>query len=157
MRTAEHQQQDLIEILTLCSKGLSVLNSKDFKRALNNLIETHKISNTQHNAFIDYVIDCTLQEWKDNFFTREDFFKANIRGEVVVARNIAIVLIKVHTKITYGELAKHFGFSYKQVVHQIIKKHNDMDVNNKFDAELLERFERLKIKALNFINTLKNI
>lgn len=156
VRTEQHQHQDLIEILSLCSKGLSVLSSKDFKLALNNLIETHQIVNKQNNVFIDYILDCIIKEWDSFHFQKVDFFKSNIRGEIVVARNIAIVLIKMHSKITYGELANYFGLSYKQAVHKIIKKHNDMDVNNKFDAQLLERYERLKIKVLNFINTLKN-
>ncbi len=148
-------QKEIIEILSLCSKGVSILGSKDFKSAISNIITTYEITYDNQNVFIDYIIDCVLEEWRAHKFKREDFFKNHQRGEIIVARNMAIVLIKVHTSISYNAIAKYFGIKYKQMIYKIIKTHEDMDSNNNFDKKLLSKYEILKIKVLGFINELK--
>ncbi len=157
MQESQLEQKDLVEILSLCSKGVSILGSKDFKSAISNIITTHEITYNNQNVFIDFIIDCVLEEWKAFKFKRDDFFKSNQRGEIIVARNMAIVLIKVHTKISYSKTANYFGLENKQSAYNIINKHNNnMDANNSYDAKLLAKYETLKIKVLDFINKLKN-
>ncbi len=155
MDSNQIDQKELVEILSLCSKGVSILGSKDFKSAISNIITTHEITYEHQNIFIDYIIDCVLEEWKPFKFKREDFLKSNQRGEIIVARNIAIVLIKVHTNISYAKVGKYFGLQRKQAVYNIISRHNNMDSSNNFDAKLLSKYETLKVKVLSFINKLK--
>lgn len=156
MRTEETNSKDLSEILHLCSTGASVLGADDFKSALKNVIASREMSIKNKDLFINYIFDCILEEWKEHRFNREDFFKSNQRGEIIVSRNTFVILMRTHVKLSFVEIAKYFGFTQRQRVTEILKKHEDLDKANKLDAKLIERYERLNIKVLTYIHNLKN-
>lgn len=152
-------QKDITEVLSLCSQGISVLGYNDFKVALSRIISSHYVLDQQNEIFIDFILDSVIKEWKDwkeTDWTKEDFLKPNQRGEIILARNIAVVLIKTHTKLTYQEIADFFGIKYKQNIRKLIQDHEEMEESrHRLDVDLLERYDKLNIIIRSYIDTAK--
>lgn len=156
MKVKEQNHQDLIDILTLCSSGISVLGSNDFKLALNNMVVSHGASYIEFNSTIDYLFECVIEEWKEHKWKKEDFLKKNKRGEIVTARNIIIVLMRTRLKMSLPKIIDYFGMAHKQQVSTILSAHKRLNKNHKLESKLLEKYERLNIKILTYIDNLKS-
>ncbi|MEK6884166.1 MAG: hypothetical protein AABY22_31340 [Nanoarchaeota archaeon] len=153
-------QSELIEIFNLLIKGVSSLGATNFKSAINSVILSKELSFQNYNTVIEYILDSIIYEWREHKVTRDQLFLMNQRGEVVIARKIAILLIKYHIDIHDKTIAGFFGFKETKkhglkIIGKMVTWYNSLDKNNKIDIVYIEKHDKLKMQVMKFIDTLK--
>lgn len=148
--------EDIAEILTLFSKGQKVLGSKEkFKDAVSRLIVSSEVTVKNYESLINYILDCVIHEWRKHKIKKEDLLKPNKRGEVMIAKKMAILLVKQQIEIGNEELSRYFGTSTRQTIHKIMQEYSCMNKKYNEHATFIERYERIQVKVLTFIKSLK--
>ncbi len=148
--------EDLSDMIALFSEGKRVLGSKNkFVDAVSRLIISSQVTIKNYESLIAYILDCVIDEWREEKIKKEDLLKSNKRGEVMVAKKMAIILIKKQIDINNEVLSKYFGNATRQSVYLIMQEYSVLDKKIKEHAIFIERYNRLQTKILQFIETLK--
>ena len=138
--------KELVELFENIKKSIKTGRVKHANEALR---KSHK-GDDEDSVITNQIIESTILEWnKSSSFSKKDFYRANIRGEVVKARNLVIVLMKKKTSLSIKSISIHFKVSTR-VIHSAINNFNKLDANNKFDKQVIETHD----KILNRINTI---
>lgn len=97
---------------------------------------------TGNADIIDFVIRTVIDEWK-GAFSKNDFFKQNIRGDIVVARNMIFVLVSKVTGLTPKDISGHMKNISDFTIRNAICNYHKLDRENRFDKIIIERHERV--------------
>jgi chromosomal replication initiation ATPase DnaA len=145
----------LSEFFRNVAKGIKKFGIKSIIYHLQNLNLEEKFKSENIEKIVDFIIDCVIEEWKIHKITKNDLFESNKRGEAAIARKMAIILIRNHTKASDIEVARYFG-KVRQVSFRAMKDFKNLKRHIPDDAKFLEKYERLDAKVKNFINELNN-
>jgi hypothetical protein len=109
-----------------------------------------------HTLIINFTIDSVIKEW-DNKFNRNDLFKRHIRGEIVLARNVAIVVVNKLTLLSPKDLFNYMpnGIGTKSIRRTILE-YRKLDMKNKFDKTIIDRTEKILEIVVSGMNKIKN-
>ena len=83
-----------------------------------------------------------------------DLYEKRKRGDVTIARKVAILVAKKHLKISDEQLSIQFDRS-RQVVYNIFKEFMDMKNISKDEKIFLEKFSNVDKKIVDYIKQLK--
>ena len=154
--TEQNTLEDIAEIIALFSEGERVLGSKKkFKEAVSKLIVSSQVTIKNYEALINYILDCIIHEWRSDKIKKEDLLKSNNRGEPMLAKKMAIILIKQQIDISNHELSKFFGTNTRQTIYDVMKEYSELDKNHPNDSIFIERYDRLQLKISQFIKKIK--
>jgi hypothetical protein len=104
---------------------------------------------TESNALIiDGIVDIVIKEWNGRF-SRDDLFFPNIKGDVVSARNMILVIAKRATDFTPKEISKYFPHVEDYTVRSAIRYYNSLDKGNKYDKIIIDRYQKLLTQIKN--------
>jgi chromosomal replication initiation ATPase DnaA len=143
----------LSEFFRNVAKGIKKFGVKSIISHLQSLNSEDKFKSESIDEIVDYILDCVLEEWKKHRITKNDLFEANKRGEAAIARKMAIILIRNHTKASDIDVANYFG-KVRQVSFRAMKEFKNMKKHIPDDARFLEKYERIDAKVKIFINEL---
>lgn len=122
------------------------------KRAVNLLKQE-----VSHTVVINFVINTVIKEW-DNKYTKDDLFQRHNRGEIVVARNITIVVANKLTHLLPKDLYNYIdipgGIGTKSI-RRTIQEYRDLDSKNKFDKLIIDKAEKIMSIVISEMKKLK--
>jgi chromosomal replication initiation ATPase DnaA len=151
----EEVDKHISNTLRLVSDGVKKFGVKKFNKTLISVIVSNEFENDNFIEKIDTIIKYVLHEFRAFNITKEEIFETKKRGDITVARKMAVILIKSNIDISDKKLAGYFGGRCRQVVYNILDEYRNMDIENKLDAEFIEKYSRLDEKIKKFFSTLK--
>lgn len=90
---------------------------------------------------VDHIIEVVIKFYGD-IYTRQDLFKSNVRGDVIVFRDTIIVLVNRTTFLCKREIADLLNVTY-DTVRRVLWTFSKLDQENKFDKLVIERINKL--------------
>lgn len=159
----QNVQSEINKINNLASKAMRKLGYEEFGNKLKAMVVGNELTEKNYDVYINFILNCVEDEWRGFEIKKEDFFESNKRGEMIVARKMAIILIKEHCSgVSDNKLSGYFGNRCRQVVYGVRKEFEKMSWDNKWDIDFLKKHEKLNKQVLAFIDdfnsskTLKN-
>lgn len=142
------------KLFALVTKALKKIGHSELEYVLKNLVIEGEFEEKKYNILIDFIIDLVVEEWQEHKIKRKDLFQYTKRGEVTIARKLAIILIKENIEdISDQKLSTYFGDRCRQVVYGIMKDYTKMDMKDRFDSAFLEKHKKLSQKVADFIKS----
>ena len=118
------------------------------EKEINKVLVSVRKSITTNKNKIEIVITAVIKEF-DNQFKKTDLFKKDIRGDVVIARNMIFVLIKKTTTLSSKEISSYMENVSQFTINNIMFAYNKLDAGNKFDKKVIDRHEKVLTIILN--------
>ena len=143
------ENREIIEFFKIIYRGIRKHGLRRIVKTLDS-IDIEK-SNPHFNEVVDYIIDIVTLEFECDM---EDLFSFHKRGNITIARKIAVILMKTHLTISDEQTGKYFN-RVRQVVHNIMKEYYALDRTSKIDNNFLEIHDKLDIQVCNYIEKLK--
>lgn len=125
-----------IEALQLVLKGVKKQGPKRFLQNLRSLIITNEFSTDNYDYIIDYILTCVVEEWRAYRIKKKDLLNSAKRGQVTLARKMAIIVIKEQLKIPDRKLSEFFGGRVRQVVYKACNEFKGMRSDSKVKEEI---------------------
>jgi chromosomal replication initiation ATPase DnaA len=145
-----NEARELTNFLTIVQKGIRKHGIKKIVRIIQ-AIDLQE-SNMFYNEIFSYILRLVSDEYN---FTADEILQPKTRGDITIARNMAIILIKKHLNISDELLAKEFD-RVRVVVYKVCAEFKEYDRNDKFYKEFFEVYDRLDEKIAKHIEYLKN-
>lgn len=142
--------RELTNFLTIVQKGIRKHGIKKIVKIIQSI--DLQENNMFYNEIFSFIIESVAHEFN---ITIDDLIEAKKRGDVTIARKIAIVLAKEHIDISDEILAKEFN-RVRQVVYHILIEFNNYDREDKFCKEFFEKYDKINEKVVKHIEFLKN-
>lgn len=148
-------QNKINRMLSLMSKALRKVGHTELEKVLKGVVVDREFTSTKYDVAIDYILESVVQEWSDSNIKKADLYEYKKRGEVTVARKMAIILIKQHLQIPDHKISIHFGNRCRQVVYNVLKEYKNLSQKNRFDISFIEKHKKIETKILPFIASFK--
>ena len=138
------KDKEFVQLIDTMRKSVQKLGTKGAIDALKNA----------HNAkdgnavMVNFIIERVVLEW-GGLFSKNDFFKPNIRGEAVIARNMIFVLISKSLCLTPKEIREYVERCSDTTIRAAICYYHKLDKNNKYDKIIIDRHEKLFSQIAN--------
>lgn len=111
----------------------------------------------QYDRVVEFILTAVVEEWKPHKVSKRDLFEISKRGEVTVARKMAVILINQNIKISDAQLAEFFGRKSRQVVYNIIREFETMPSNTKVYGKFLNKHAAISEKVKQYLITIKEV
>jgi chromosomal replication initiation ATPase DnaA len=145
----------IIEFFKSLNKGIRKFGIKKLITAIKTLDAEENFQAHNIDIIIDYILNCTLEEWSEHKISKDELWEANKRGEATIARKMAIIVIRNNCKVSDIEVGNYFG-KVRQVVFKAMREFKQMKKTIPTEAKFLIKFERIDAKVKIFINELKD-
>ncbi len=143
--------EDNKELYALIRQLYKTLKKHGVKKVINAI---KKINYTEHEVekwnLIDFIEDCVCNHIG---VPKSELYIFKTRGEVTIARNISVVLIRKYVpKISDENLASRYNRS-RQIVHNAQKDFRKLKLGklNKFEMDVLKIYQEVEEKIKDFI------
>jgi chromosomal replication initiation ATPase DnaA len=143
--------EHLTTTFKLMSDGFKKLGAKKFNKTLVSIIVSDELDKNNHVDVINFIIKCVIEEFKPYKITKEDVFETKKRGEITIARKMAVIVIKSNLKITDKTLSGFFGGRCRQVVYNILREYAKLDIQNKVDSKFIDKYNRIDEKVKKYL------
>jgi len=143
------KNKDIQDFFILIQKGIKKHGIKKIARTIR-VIDLRK-----NNMFYHEIFSFIEQSVADEFNIKvKDLHEKDKRGNVTIARNIAIIVAKNHLDISDEELALEFNRT-RQVVYRFRLDFIKMEREKKGDKLFLEKYDIINKKVVEYINKIK--
>lgn len=154
-RTSEISEDDIAYLHQLLFKGIRNLGIKSLTEHLKSLVTGSTYTPEQYDHLVEYILTQVVDEWKAHKVTKRDLFEISKRGEVTMARKMAVILIHQNIKISDAQLAEFFGRKSRQVVYNIIREFEGMTENPKIYGKFLAKHHSISHKIKQYVSSIK--
>ena len=143
------ENRQIIEFFKIIYRGIRKHGLRRIVKTLDS-IDLER-NNLYFNEIVDYIMKMVTEEFKCEI---EDLFSFDKRGNITVARKVAVILMKTHLTISDEQTGKYFN-RVRQVIHNIMKEYYLLDRTSKIDNNFFEIHDKLDTKVFEYIENLK--
>lgn len=142
---------DVADFLNVSQSAIKKHGYTKVVAALNNLDVQTEIQTLNKENLVNFICDCIIEEFKSDRVVRKDLFNRTKRGDVTLARKMAIVLIKQFlSELNDTQIGNYFQRS-RQVIFNTMEEFKEMNPKNRQHAIFLKKHSIISGKIESFI------
>lgn len=142
---------DVADFLNISQYAIKKHGLNKVVAVLNNLDVQTEIQSMNKEKLADFICNCIIEEFKSDRVVKKDLFNKNKRGDVTLARKMAIVLIKQFlSELSDKQIGNFFGRS-RQVIFNTMEEFMEMNPKNRQHALFLQKHSVICRKVESFI------
>lgn len=149
----EENQHYISKFLKVMSKGIDKHGMKKITSILVNMDINSEFENKGTTDLVTFICDevviCFNKKREDKIITK-DLFKKEKRGDITLARKMAIILLSQYVGITPTKLGDFFGRS-RQVIHTAIEEFKELNPKHKQDLDFLNKHDEISRKVSKYM------
>jgi len=145
------RQDDTIAFLNISQSAIKKHGLDKVIALLNNLDVQTEIQSLYKTELIDFILDCVVLEFKEDHITKKDLFFRHKRGDVTLARKMAIILIKQFiSELSDKHIGNFFGRK-RQLIFITMEEFKQMNPKNTQHAIFLTKHGNISRKVELFV------
>ncbi len=142
---------DVADFLNISQSAIKKHGINKVVALLNNMDVQTEIQSLNKEKLVNFICDCIIDEFKSDRVVKKDLFNKTKRGDVTLARKMAIVLIKQFlSELNDTQIGNFFGRS-RQVIFNTMEEFMEMNPKNKQHAFFLTKHSIICRKVESFI------
>ena len=139
---------EIKEISEVVSLFCDAVKKYGKKKIMKSVSEIHSQSIEEKNiAVIDYII---LQSCQFYGIKKDEILKKRVSSDYMDAKNLAIILIKKHTKLSHQKIAEFFKSKARSEISIAISSFKNKNSRYKPDADFLRFYAEIDEKVDRF-------
>lgn len=143
---------DVADFLNVSQSAIKKHGYTKVVAALHNLDVQTEIQTLNKQNLVDFICDCIIEEFKSDRVVKKDLFNKAKRGDVTLARKMAIILIKQFlSELNDTQIGNLFSRS-RQVIFNTMEEFKQMNPKNKQHAIFLKKHSVISMKVEYFIH-----
>jgi chromosomal replication initiation ATPase DnaA len=142
---------DVADFLNISQSAIKKHGLNRVITLLNNLDVQTEIQSLNKEKLVNFICDCVVIEFKSDNVSKKDLFYKTKRGDVTLARKMAIVLIKQFlSELTDTQVGNFFGRT-RQIIFNAMEEFKQMNPKNAQHAFFLTKYSIISRKVESFI------
>ncbi len=150
-KDSKNKKNTILDFFNIIERAVRNHSPEKVSLVLQNMDIQSAINSQKNEAIVQFIIKCVLHEFAAFKIKKRDLFSKVRRGEVTIARKLAMILMKEFTDISDANIGSYFGGRSRQIVFYAAKEYQDKNTTHKVDVSFLSKYTRLSEKVELFI------